>query len=89
MGVEEVREPEVPVMVIVDVPMAAVLLAVRVSKLEPVVGFVAKLAVTPLGKPVAASVTLPVKPPVGTTEMVLEPWLPCATETLVSNAESV
>ena len=58
--VEAVRLPEVPVMVIVAAPRAAVLLAVKVTPVDPVVvGFVAKLAVTPLGKPVAARVTLP------------------------------
>ena len=57
-----VRLPEVPVMVTVTGPVAAVLLAVNVTPLEPVVGLVAKFAVTPLGNPVAASVTLPVNP---------------------------
>jgi hypothetical protein len=42
--------PEVPVIVTVAVPMAAVLLKVSVSTLLPVVGFGLKDAVTPLGK---------------------------------------
>lgn len=71
-----VRLPEVPVMVTVAVPVVAVLLAVSVSTLLPVVGLVAKAAVTPLGRPEAASVTSPVKPPVGFTVMVLVPLLP-------------
>jgi hypothetical protein len=58
-----VRLPEVPVMVIVALPTAAVLLAVSVSTLVPVVGLVANDAVTPLGRPEAARLTLPVNPP--------------------------
>ena len=57
-----VRLPDVPLMVTVAAPVAAVLLAVSVTTLVPVVGLVAKAAVTPLGKPEAASVTLPVNP---------------------------
>ena len=45
------RLPEVPVMVTVAVPVVAVALAVRVSTLVPVVGFVPNAAVTPLGRP--------------------------------------
>jgi len=54
--VDAVRVPEVPVIVTVAAPMVAVLLAVSVSTLEPVVGLVAKAAVTPEGRPEAASV---------------------------------
>jgi hypothetical protein len=60
--VDAVRLPEVPVMVTVAAPAVAVLLVVNVTPVDPLVGLVAKLAVTPLGKPVAASVTLPVNP---------------------------
>jgi hypothetical protein len=84
-----VKAPEVPVIVTVAVPVVAVLLAVRVRTLVDVVGFVPKLAVTPAGRPEAESVTLPVKPPVGFTVMVLLPLLPCVTVTLVGEAESV
>ncbi len=52
---DEVRLPEVPVMLMVNVPVAAVLVAFNVRTLEPVAGLVAKLAVTPLGRPEAAS----------------------------------
>jgi hypothetical protein len=62
MPVVAVCVPEVAVMVTVDVPTVAVLLAVNVSRLMPVVGFVPKRAVTPLGRPDAASVTLPAAP---------------------------
>jgi hypothetical protein len=57
-----VSDPEVPVIVTKVCTRAAVLLAVRVSTLVPVVGFGANDAVTPLGRPEAASVTLPVNP---------------------------
>src|SRR5579863_3526135 len=57
-----VCDPEVPVMVMVDCPRGAVELAVRVIVLEPVVGLGANDAVTPAGRPEAASVTFPVKP---------------------------
>jgi len=50
-------------MVTVDEPVVAVLLAVSVSTLVPVVGLVPNAAVTPLGRPDAAKVTLPLNPP--------------------------
>src|ERR1700722_302601 len=84
-----VKLPEVPVMVTVDVPVVAVALAVRVSTLVPVVGLVPNVAVTPLGNPDAASVTLPVNPFTSVTEMVLVPLLPCVTVKLLGEAESV
>jgi hypothetical protein len=55
---------ELPVMVTVVSPREAVALAVSVSKLVPEVGFVPHVAATPLGRPVAASVTLPANPDV-------------------------
>ena len=60
--VNAVRLPEVPLIMSVAVPVVAALLAVSVSTLLPVVGLVAKTAVTPLGNPDAAKVTLPVNP---------------------------
>jgi hypothetical protein len=54
--------PEVPVTVTVEVPVVAVLLAVRVNVLEVVAGFGLNAAVTPDGNPEADKVTLPVKP---------------------------
>jgi len=68
--------PEVPVIVTVDVPVVAVLLAVSVKVLVAVVGFVLNDAVTPLGRPDAAKVTLPVKPFWAATVMVPEPLDP-------------
>ena len=70
------RLPEVPVMVTVEVPVAAVLLAVSVKALVDVAGFGLKEAVTPLGRPEADKLTLPVKPFWGATVMVLEPLDP-------------
>ena len=70
MVVEAVKVAEVPVIVTVAAPGVAVLPAVRVRTLVPVVGLGPKLAVTPVGRPVAASVTLPVNPPAGVTVMV-------------------
>ena len=71
-----VRLPETPLMVTVDVPVAAVALAVSVNVLVVVAGFGANPAVTPLGKPEALKVTLPVNPPAGTTVIVLLPLAP-------------
>jgi len=84
-----VRLPEVPVMVTVAVPVVAVLLAVSVSTLVPVVGLVPNAAVTPEGKPDAASVTLPVNPPTSVTVIVLVPLLPWLIDKLLGEAESV
>jgi hypothetical protein len=70
-----VKLPEVPVMTTVVAPVVAVLLAVRVKVL--VVGLVdVNEAVSPLGRPEAARVTLPAKPPVGFTVIVLGTLLP-------------
>jgi hypothetical protein len=65
-------------MVTVEVPSVAVLLAVNVTTLEPVVGLVENVAVTPLGRPDAARVTLPVNPPTAVTvtvDVFVAPWL--------------
>jgi hypothetical protein len=80
MWVVAVSVPDVPVIVTEDVPAVAVLAAVKVMMLAPVVGLVPKAAVTPVGRPVAASVTLPAKPPIGVTVMVSVPVLPVAME---------
>ena len=70
-----VKPPEVPVMTTVVAPVAAVLLAVRVKML--VVALVeVNEAVTPLGRPEAARLTLLVKPPEGSTVIVLATLLP-------------
>jgi hypothetical protein len=67
------RLPEVPVIVTVDVPVVALALAVSVKELVIVAEAGLKEAVTPLGKPDADKVTLPLKPFWGATVMALEP----------------
>jgi len=64
-----VTAPDFPVMVTLCCPTAAELLAVSVSVLlyPAVVGFGENDAVTPLGKPDAKRVTLPVNPFRGVT----------------------
>ncbi len=51
MVVELVKLPDVPWIVTETVPVAAVLLAVKVSVLVVVAGFGLNCAVTPLGRP--------------------------------------
>jgi hypothetical protein len=80
MLVEVLNVPEVPVMVTVEVPAVAVLAAVKVTTLLLVVGLVANAAVTPVGNPVAANVTLPVKLFKSVTVMVSVAVLPIVTE---------
>ena len=75
-------------MVTVDVPGVAVLLAARVNVLVEVVLAGLKLAVTPLGRPEADRLTLPVKPFTGFTVIVLVPLVPCLIVRLVGEAES-
>jgi hypothetical protein len=89
MVVVAVKVPDVPVIVTVAVPVVAVLLAVRVNALVEVVGFVPKVAVTPLGRPDAARVTLPENPPRSVTVIVFVPLPPWVTVTLLGDAESV
>ena len=57
------RLPEVPVMVAVHGAIAAVLDAVKVTVLALAALAGEKAAVTPLGRPEAASATVPLKPP--------------------------
>src|ERR1700692_620990 len=83
------KGPEVPVPVPGEVPAAAVLLAGKVSTLLPVVGLVPNAAVTPLGRPEAARVTLPVKPPRPATETVSVALWPGARVTVAAERESV
>jgi len=62
MVVVAVRLADVPVTVTVAAPFFAVALAVRVRTLLEVVGSLLKEAVTPVGNPETASVTLPANP---------------------------
>jgi hypothetical protein len=81
------RLPEVPVIVSVDVPVAAVAPTVSVRELVVVAVPGLKDAVTPFGRPDADKLTLPVKPFRGATAMVLEPLNPWATVRLLGDAE--
>ena len=76
MGVVCVKLPLVPVTVTVAVPVAAVLLALSVRVLVLVVLEGLNEAVTPLGNPEAERLTLPLKPLMGLTVIVLVPLLP-------------
>ena len=81
-------DPDVPVIVIVLVPVVAELLAVNVRVLVEVVGFVPNEAVTPLGRAEFESVTDPVNPPESVTVIVLLPLVPCFTVRLEGEADS-
>lgn len=83
----EVSEPEVPVILIVELPATAELLAVNVSTLVPVVGLGEKAAVTPPGSPYnpdADKVTLPANPLISVTVILSVALLPCAIDRLVA-----
>src|SRR5262245_31199007 len=89
IDVVRVRPPPVPVTVTVAAPRVAALVAVNVNTLlVPVAGFEPKLALTPLGNPLALKVTPPVKPPVRVTVIVLVPLAPRVTVRLVGLAVS-
>ncbi len=84
-----VKPPDIPVMVTEAVPVAAVPLAVRVNVLVLVVLLGLNDAVTPLGRPDADKLTLPLKPFCGVTVMVLTPLAPCVMLRLLGDAERV
>jgi len=75
------------VTVTVDVPPAAEVLAANVRVLAPEVLTGLKDAVTPLGRPVAARLTLPLKPFSGLIEMMVAPLFPWATPRVPGDAE--
>jgi hypothetical protein len=87
--VVSVTPPLTPDIVTVAAPDAAVALAVSVSVLVVEAGFGLKFAVTPAGKLVAVSVTLPVNPVASVTVTALVPVVPWATGPLSADAESV
>ena len=82
--------PPLALIVIVEVPAAAVLPAVKVRVELPEPGAAIDVglnaAVTPVGSPVAESDTAELKPPDTVVEIVLVPLLPAATERLVGDA---
>jgi hypothetical protein len=84
-----VKLPDVPVMVTVVVPVDALALAIKVSVLVLVAGFGLNAAVTPLGRPDAERVTLPLKPFDVVIETALVPLLPWATLNALGVADSV
>ena len=73
MVAEALRVPDVPVTVMVEVPIVAELLAMKVSELAAVALAGLKTAVTPDGSPVAARETVPVKPFCPAIEIALLP----------------
>jgi len=83
------NEPETPVIVTVLVPVVALLLAVNVSVLVPVAGFGLNAAVTPLPKPLADNVMLPVKPLDGVIVIVVVPCDDRVMDKLVGEADRV
>ncbi len=84
-----IKFPDVPVIVTVAGPVEAALLAVNVRVLEAVALVGLNEAVTPLGRPEAARLTLPLKPFCGVTVMVLDPEVPCMMLRLVGDEERV
>ena len=84
-----VKLPDVPVTVTVTVPVAAMLLAVSVNVLVLAVLPGLNDAVTPLGRPDADKLTLPLKPFCGVTVMVLAPLAPWVMLRPLGDAESV
>ncbi len=81
--------PDAPETVTVAVPVAAVLLAASVSMLVLAVLPGLNDAVTPLGRPDADKLTLPLKPPCGETVTMLVPLVPWTTLRLFGEAERV
>jgi hypothetical protein len=84
-----VSVPLVPVTVTVAAPRVAVLDAVKVRELVPVVEAGLNAAVTPAGNPLAVKATLPVKPPLGATVIVLLAADPRVIEAAAGLAEMV
>ena len=83
-----VRLAQTPLMVTVNVPSAAVALALSVSVLLPVVLAGLKDAVTPLGRPEADKLTVPLKPLSGLTLIALVAVFPWTTFKLPGEALS-
>ena len=88
MVVTATREPDVPLTVMVALPVTAVLLAVKVRIVPEVDEVGLNVAVTPLGSPLAEKDTLLVKPPDGITLIADVPLAPWLIVTLLGLAES-
>jgi hypothetical protein len=80
--------PEVPVTVMVALPVEAEGLTVKLRVLFKVVLAGLNVAVTPVGKPEAAKFTLPEKPFAGTTLIVTEPLAVCCRVTAPGDDDS-
>lgn len=91
MGVDETRVPVglVPVMMSVEVPIVAVLLAVSVNTLVEVAGLVPNAAVTPAGSPDAERAKLPVKGLTSVMVMLSVPEPPWVMERFEAEGASV
>jgi hypothetical protein len=89
MEVLLVSAPAIPVTVTVQVPGAAVALAMNVSVLVRVVCAGPNAAVTPGGRPVTESATVLLNPPPGVTARVLAPLPPWGTLTLAGEGAMV
>src|SRR5437899_10962962 len=87
MVVVFVKLPDEPVTVTVTVPVVAMLPADSVNVLVLAVLLGLNDAVTPLGRPDADKLTLPLKPCCGVTVMVLVPVVPRAIVKLMGEAE--
>ncbi len=81
-----VKLPDVPVTVTVTVPVLAVPLAASVNVLVPVVLLGLNDAVTPLGRPAADKLTLPLKPFCALTVIALVVVVPCDIVKLLGDA---
>ena len=84
-----IKLPEVPATVIVKVPIVEVPVADTVKVLVVVAGFVAKIALSPFGRPDTDKFTLPLNPFRGWIVIVAEPDEPWVKVRLVGDAESV
>lgn len=82
-----VKLPEVPVIVTVKAPTAAVLAAVMVNVLVVAVLLGLNDAVTPAGRPDADMLTLPLKPNCGVIVMVFVLLVPCVIVMLLKEVE--
>lgn len=81
--------PDAPETVTVTVPVVALVLAASVNVLVFAVLLGLNDAVTPLGKPDADKLTLPLKPPCGVTVMVLVPLAPWTSLRLLGEADKL
>jgi hypothetical protein len=87
-GVDAVSEPDVPVMVTVELPVAAVGLTASVSVLLVVAEGAENVAVTPAGNPLTERFTLLAKPLIGTMLIVDLPEAPGTAKNLLGAADS-